>query len=115
MTYIETGRAPYQKGNRPGKSKPIRNASRGMSCTLALPGICTHDPETVVGAHLRVLSLAGMGQKPDDLFIVDACHACHSAQESRAASVGWEELFRALVTTQQRRRAAGLVHLEGEE
>lgn len=119
MTFIASQRPPYQKGQKPAKSKPIRNASRGKSCLLAIPGVCNFDPSTVVGAHLRVFALAGMGQKPDDLFLVDSCSNCHAAQEDRSRwaeiGLGWDDVLRALILTQQRRRAEGLIILEGEK
>lgn len=119
MTFLDTGRPIYQKGQKPGRSKTIRNASMGKSCTLGIPGVCNHDPSTVVGAHLRIFAAAGMGQKPDDLFIVDACANCHAAEEDRSRwaeiGLGWEDVLRALILTQQRRRSEGLIRLEGEK
>lgn len=51
-----------------------------------LPGICNHDPETTVLAHVRRGHVAGMGQKPADLIAVYACSACHDAIDVRADS-----------------------------
>jgi hypothetical protein len=105
-----TGRAPYAKGQRPQKVAAIRAASAGKTCTIAAPGICLHGTETVVGAHLRAFGNAGTGQKPDDLFIVDACAACHAALDAGRID-DTAQILRALMTTQARRRAEGLIHL----
>jgi hypothetical protein len=56
----------------------LRKLARDRDCTIRLPGICCHDPSTVVGAHFRLPGLSGMGLKPDDLFIAYACGPCHS-------------------------------------
>lgn len=116
---IDTGRSAYQKGQKPGRSKTIRNASMGKSCTLGIPGICARDNARVVGCHLRLFGIAGGAQKPDDLFILDCCDCCHEILDSRDkwadAQVGFDDVLRALILTQQRRRAEGLIRLEGEK
>lgn len=113
-----TGQAIYQKGRKPAVSKVVRRDARDRSCTLAIPGICSGDPEKTVGNHLRLFGFAGGGQKPDDLFILDACDRCHAVLDSRdkwaSAGVGFDDVLRALMQTQRNRRAAGLIHLEGE-
>jgi len=110
-----TDRPIYAKGQRPIVSKPLRNASRGATCTLRIPGICNGDPSTVVGAHLRMFAAAGMAQKPHDLHMIDACSACHSALDNRARwaelALGYDDILRALIETQTRRLNAGLITL----
>jgi hypothetical protein len=95
----------------------IRNASAGKDCTLRIPGACRCDPEYTVGAHLRIFNIAGMGQKPDDLFIVDACDRCHDALDRRGSASGitMEDILMAFIFTLRRRRAAGLITLKGEK
>lgn len=118
MSRIAPMRPVYQKGARPAVSKPIRQASRGAECQLNIYGVCTSSTETVVGCHLRMLGLAGMGQKPDDLFLVDGCAACHAALDDRSRwpelGFGYDDVLRALIRSQQRRRAMGLIKLEAE-
>lgn len=113
-----TGRAPYQKGQRPAVVPAYRNAARDQSCTLRIPGICSGDNAQTVGAHLRMFGSAGMGQKPDDLHMVDACAVCHAALDNRARwadlALGYDDILRALIETQRRRRAAGLIRLGNE-
>ncbi|NDK37108.1 nuclease domain-containing protein [Rhodovulum sulfidophilum] len=101
-----------------GKSAPIRQASRGQTCTLQIRCVCSHDPARTVGCHLRLFGMGGTALKPDDLFIIDACDRCHAVLDSRSrwaeAALGWDDILRALMLTQQRRRAAGLIRLKGE-
>jgi hypothetical protein len=98
-------------------SPAIRKASAGHECTLRIPGICRHDPAYTVGAHLRIFHLAGIAQKPDDLFIVDACDRCHDALDRRGSASGLtaEDILMAFIFTLRRRRAAGLITLKGEK
>ena len=114
-----TGQPIYAKGQKPGRSAPIRNAARGATCTIAIPGVCRCDPAYTVGCHLRLFGLAGAAQKPDDLFIVDGCDLCHAVLDSRDkwadAALGWDDVFRALLLSQSRRRASGLIILKGEQ
>lgn len=97
---------------------PIRAAAHGQDCTLAIPGVCRGDTEHTVAAHLRLYSAAGMGHKPDDLFTIHACDACHAVQEDRGswASHGLtvERVFLAFILTLRRLRDAGLITLKGE-
>lgn len=96
-------------------SKAMTQAARGQSCTLRIPGVCNGDPETVVACHVRAPGFAGMAMKPDDLFIIDGCHACHSVLDSRdkwaEAQIGWDDVLRALMETQRRRMDAGIIEL----
>lgn len=112
------GRPIYQKGLKPAKSMPIRNASAQAECTLRIPGICTFDPSRSSGCHARFFNFAGAAQKVDDLFLIDGCDACHSILDQRSkwadAALGWDDVLRALMLSQQRRRASGLIVLRGE-
>lgn len=104
-----TGRPPVQKLNPvvPG----LRNEARGQQCTLRIPGLCRRDPDYTVGMHPRLFGIAGMGEKPHDMFIIDGCDRCHSIFDSRdkwaAAGVGWDDVLRALMETQTRRLQSG--------
>lgn len=108
----------YQKGQRPAKVKAVRDDARDRPCTLRIPGVCRQDPAHTVGCHLRLFGLAGAAQKPDDLFIVDACDRCHAVLDNRSrwadAPLGWDDILAALMRTQSLRRAAGLILLKGE-
>lgn len=50
--------------------------ARGQECTLRVPGVCNHDPETVVLHHTTFG--AGMGQKNPCLAGYHVCSSCHS-------------------------------------
>ena len=113
-----TGRAIYQKGQKPKKSPPMRNAARNKDCLLRVPGVCQGDPARSVGCHMRFFNIAGAAQKPDDIFIIDACDRCHSVFDSRdkwaESGIGWDDVLRAFMFTLLNRRAAGLIRLPGE-
>ena len=114
-----THRPIYQKGAKPAKSKPIRDASRDATCQFAIPGVCTGDTQTVVGCHVSIPGMsAGMGQKNDDLFLIDGCADCHAVFDDRdafaAAPIEWLDVLRAMMKSQQHRRSAGLILLAGE-
>lgn len=112
-----TGRPIYKKGAKPVVSKPLRSASRNKSCTLRIPGVCTNDNAQTVGCHLRLFNTAGAAQKPSDLHMIDACGACHAVLDSRdkwaSSGVGYDDLLRALIETQNRRVAEGKIIMAG--
>ncbi len=62
----------------------LRKQAKGRGCTVRLPGVCNHNSETVVLAHIRMLGVSGMGLKADDLLGAWACSACHDAIDRRA-------------------------------
>lgn len=51
---------------------------------VRLTGICNHDPNTVVLAHIRMMGISGMGLKADDLIGAWACSSCHDAIDRRS-------------------------------
>lgn len=108
----------YQKGMKPAKVPAMRRAAMQAECSLKIPGVCEHGTESVIGAHLRLPWLSGAAQKPDDLFLMDACASCHAIQEAfhgdPDAPLGWDDVLRGLTISQMRRRAAGLILLRGE-
>lgn len=111
-----TGRPIYQKGQKPKKVQAIRQAARDADCELAIVGICCHDPARVVGCHVSIPGFsAGMGQKNDDLFLIDGCDCCHAVFDSRdkfaAAPIDWLDVLRAMMRSQSRRMADGLIKL----
>jgi hypothetical protein len=55
-------------------SKYTKSAS-GQECQVRVPGVCNHNPETVVFAHLNG---AGIGKKALDIHGAYACSDCHS-------------------------------------
>ena len=62
----------------------IRNSARGMQCQIRLPGICNHNPETVVWAHGNGSAAGkGIGMKSHDLLGAYGCSNCHDAYDRR--------------------------------
>lgn len=59
----------------------ITASARDQECQIRIPGICNHNPETTVFAHLNG---AGMGRKQPPLFGAYACYACHDAVDGRS-------------------------------
>lgn len=110
-----TPRPIYQKGQKPEKVPALRNAARDETCKLAIPGVCTGQADQTVACHLRFFGIAGAAQKPDDIFMVDGCAACHAAIDSRdrwaELGIGWDDILRALMFTLRDRRNAGLIRL----
>jgi hypothetical protein len=61
----------------PIRSRKLLDSARGAQCTMQVPGVCNHDPSTVVSAHIHDETF-GFGEKADDSSTVFACHACHA-------------------------------------
>ena len=62
-----------------------RDLARNQMCMVRLPGICNHNPETVVLAHYRLAGTCGTGIKPPDLLGAWSCSDCHDAIDHRSA------------------------------
>lgn len=62
----------------------LRKEARGRDCMVRLIGICNHNPETTVLAHIRMPGISGMGMKADDLLGAWACSSCHDAIDRRS-------------------------------
>ena len=67
----------------PIRIKQIRDSARGQLCTIEIPGVCNHDPQTTVLAHYQAPGHGGMGTKPDDSSAVYACSSCHDVLDGR--------------------------------
>ncbi|MBC7282600.1 nuclease domain-containing protein [Hoeflea sp.] len=113
-----TGRSIPQKGQKPAKSATMRRASSGATCTLRVACGKIVPSLDVVGCHARFFNFAGTAQKVDDLFIIDGCPSCHHVLDNRTLWVKWclewDDVLRALMESQMRRRAAGVIILKGE-
>jgi hypothetical protein len=62
----------------------LRKQARGRGCMVRLEGVCNHNSETVVLAHIRMPGISGMGMKADDLLGAWACSSCHDAIDRRS-------------------------------
>ena len=113
-----SGRPAMQKGAKPVKSKKVRDASRGAVCTLRVACGKIIPALDAVGCHARFFNFAGTAQKVDDLFIIDGCPSCHHVLDNRTLWVQWclewDDVLRALMESQMRRRAAGVIIIKGE-
>lgn len=57
------------------KQTKITKSAQGQDCQVRIPGVCNHNPETTVLAHLNG---GGMGMKAPDWQGAYCCSACHS-------------------------------------
>jgi hypothetical protein len=66
----------------------IRKLAKSQPCFMRLEG-CTHDNEQTVLAHIRRGNVAGVGQKPVDVFAVPMCETCHGKFDGRYRAHGY--------------------------
>lgn len=96
----------------------IRQAARGELCAVQIAGICRHDAEHTVLAHLPHGG-GIMGGKVDDLsscFACDACHACIDGVRPWPGEEGEHRewyLRRAMVRTWRRLVEKGVITIKG--
>jgi len=99
-------------------SNKIRASAREEPCTLQIVGVCNHNWQTTVLAHLPDES-NGMGTKPDDISACYACSSCHDAIDRRTLAPAMTELDRefymrrAMVRTWRRLVEKGIIQLKG--
>lgn len=96
-------------------SAKLRASAKGQRCTFQIPGVCNHDPETTVLAHLRS-DVAGRGTKSDDWHAAFACSACHACYDQHKMS-GFEELWHGHIALQRTYKiwwAMGLITIAGD-
>lgn len=65
------------------RSKHYLSGSKGATCKLRIPGVCTGNVETTVPAHIRDRH-TGRSIKASDLSVADSCFACHEVFDGRA-------------------------------
>ena len=84
------------------ESQKLKDSARGQACTIRLPGICNHNPETTVLCHLHG---GGMGTKKSDLFAAFGCSDCHNEVDGRTMKLPGDEVhadhLEGMVRTQQ--------------
>jgi len=88
------------------KSNKIRESARGEACTLRIPGVCNHNPETVVLAHINSRN-KGIGNKSHDIHAVYACDHCHAKLDKNR--IDKEDQLRALLESQDKMIQKGLI------
>ena len=57
-----------------------QRSARGQDCVLNIPGVCNHNPETTVLAHVGHHGSAKRNHDEDAVF---CCSACHDAIDYR--------------------------------
>jgi Protein of unknown function (DUF1364) len=68
----------------------ITESARNEDCTIRLPGVCNHNPETVVWAHSnRSRDGKGMGKKANDENGAYACYNCHMVYDRQHKRPHW--------------------------
>ena len=101
----------------PLRSKKYLAGSKGATCKLMIPGVCSYDSSTVVPVHIRDRH-TGRGQKASDLSVVDGCHDCHAVFDRRrkmphgeyiSEYEWWFYALRALQDTLEARHELGLL------
>lgn len=81
-------------------SQKLRNSAQGENCTFQIPGVCTHDPETVVLCHAPS-EVKGLGNKSHDFHAAFGCSACHEALDHHRLPEKGREYFYWLRGTQR--------------
>jgi len=101
------------------RSPALMEAARGMPCSLRLPGICNHNPETSVMCHLPGIGKS-MRSKVSDLHTAIGCSACHTAidtfgweRRGLTAAVVLDAMLRGHAETQARLAALGIITVKG--
>jgi hypothetical protein len=105
----------HQKGQKPVKSKPMRNSAKNEDCLLRLDG-CKNDKATVCLDHIRLFGIAGMAQKPHDAIATYGCAHCHAILDrvDTSGSWGFEDVLRALMLTLAAQIASGNITCRGD-
>ena len=62
----------------------ITESARMEQCQIRIPGVCSHDPETVVFCHANGSAAGkGMWQKSPDYLGAYGCSSCHDVVDYR--------------------------------
>ena len=64
------------------KQTPITKSAKGEACTVRLPGVCCHDRETTVFAHISGIRY-GHGWAHKTGFGAYACCNCHDVLDGK--------------------------------
>lgn len=95
----------------PVVSPALRKSAWGQTCACRWSVWC--DDTTVVLAHVRGI-WAGIGQKPNDFHAVYACARCHDELDGRSGErPPASDVLRAMIETQSRMLASGLIAVKG--
>lgn len=98
----------------PLRSRKLLDSARGQPCTLEFVGVCSHDPETTISAHIHDETF-GMAMKADDTATVHACDRCHMYMDQGgwigqiSQTVLLRYILRAIFRTLRNRIERGLI------
>ena len=90
-------------------SKNLRQYAKGKPCLVRIPGVCRHDTETVVLAHVRMPGVTGVGKKAPDLLGAWACAECHEYCERRYNDRDTRAFLEGVIRTQDRLIRDGVI------
>lgn len=69
------------------RNQRLLDMAKGKSCQMAVPGVCNHDPATVVAAHSNSSKHGkAAARKADDQYVVYACFNCHAWYDQGAGA-----------------------------
>jgi hypothetical protein len=78
-----------QRKKRRRKISKIRESANGMPCQIRIPGVCNHNPATVVWMHANGSAAGkGIGMKSHDLLGAYGCSSCHDVFDRRVPYAG---------------------------
>ena len=84
----------------------LLDKARGQQCTAQIEGVCNHNPETTVAAHVQLPGMGIMGGKGHDLHVAWLCSACHDEVDGRTRILDREfvraAVYEAVLRTQSR-------------
>ena len=70
----------------------LTTLAKGQPCLIRVPTVCSGNPETTVGCHVRLIGVSGLGLKSPDLFIAFGCFDCHAVVDGqRKSSFSFEQ------------------------
>ncbi len=88
----------------------LRNHARNKPCMVRLPGICSHNVQETVLAHVRLAGVTGVGMKAPDILGAWCCYSCHEATEKEKKDDWVQRCFlEGVIKTQNELIAAGLL------
>lgn len=103
------------------RSKALMDFANGQPCSLRLPGICCHDPETSVHGHLPGIGKSNRS-KVSDIHGAIVCWRCHQVIDTFSHrnfgltdAMVLDAMLRGHAETQARWIGAGLLVVPGGE
>lgn len=103
------GLRPVARGKRASNDCPIMRSAKGEACLADWCG-CGGSNDTTVLCHVRKFGIGGMGMKPPNWIGFYGCAKAHQMfDHEKDAAWSWEGVMRAVILTQMKLRAKGLI------